>query len=116
VEVLSNPFVSPAVHDDFGLLADDPRRVAIRLANPLSDEQPELRTSLLATLLPVLRRNISRGSRDIGLFELGSVNPTDVAGSGQCADPSVDGRPSRGRAGRGRGRVPAAGRSGSPWR
>jgi phenylalanyl-tRNA synthetase beta chain len=73
VEVLSNPFVSPSVHDDFGLAADDPRRRALRLANPLSDEQPELRTSLLATLLPVLRRNVSRGSRDLAVFELGLV-------------------------------------------
>jgi phenylalanyl-tRNA synthetase beta chain len=73
VEVLSYPFVSPSVHDDLGLPPGDARRRAVRLANPLSEEQPELRTSLLSTLLPVLRRNVSRGARDLALFEVGSV-------------------------------------------
>ena len=34
-EVLAYPFVSPTVHDTFGLAADDPRRHALRLVNPL---------------------------------------------------------------------------------
>ena len=41
----------PAVHDAFGLPGDDPRRSAVRLANPLSEEEPELRTTLLPPLL-----------------------------------------------------------------
>lgn len=73
VEVLSYPFVSPSVHDAFGLGADDDRRRALRLANPLSHEQPELRTSLLATLVEVLRRNVSRGTVDVAVFEMGLV-------------------------------------------
>ncbi len=77
VEVLTYPFVSPTVHDAFGLPADDPRRRALRLANPLSDEQPELRTSLLATLLDALRRNVGRGATDVGLFETGMVTRPD---------------------------------------
>jgi len=72
-EVLTYPFVSPSIHDAFGLASDDERRQAMRLANPLSDEQPQLRTSLLATLLEALRRNVSRGATDVGLFELGLV-------------------------------------------
>ncbi|MFZ5870210.1 MAG: phenylalanine--tRNA ligase subunit beta, partial [Actinomycetota bacterium] len=73
VEVLSYPFVGPERHDELGLEPDDPRRRALRLANPLSDEQPELRTSLLATLLDTLRRNVGRGASDVALFEVGSV-------------------------------------------
>jgi len=73
VEVLTYPFVSPDVHDDFGLAPDDDRRRAARLANPLSAEQPEMRTSLLATLMDALRRNVSRGAPDVGVFEIGSV-------------------------------------------
>ncbi len=93
VEVLSYPFVAPEIHDAFRLPSDDPRRRALRLANPLSEEQPELRTSLLATLLPVLRRNLSRGSRDLAVFELGLVTrpgPSPTA----APQPSVDQRPS----------------------
>ena len=48
--MISYPFVSPAVHDAFGLDPDDPRR-ALRLANPISDAEPELRTTLLPGLL-----------------------------------------------------------------
>jgi phenylalanyl-tRNA synthetase beta chain len=73
VEVLSYPFVSPTMHEAFGLPEDDPRRRAVRLANPLSDAEPELRTSLLPGLLTTLRRNIGRGLRDVALFETGLV-------------------------------------------
>lgn len=73
VEVLSYPFVSPEVHDAFGLPADDERRRALRLRNPLRDEEPELRTSLLPPLLTALRRNLSRGHRDVALYEVGTV-------------------------------------------
>src|SRR6185437_5272597 len=73
VEVINYPFVSPSVHDAFGLAADDPRRRALRLANPISDAEPELRTSLLPGLLANLVRNVGRGSRDLALFEMGLV-------------------------------------------
>ena len=73
VEVQSSPFVSPSVYDAFGLDEDDPRRTALRLLNPLADNEPELRTSLLPGLLAVLRRNVGRGMRDLALFETGLV-------------------------------------------
>jgi phenylalanyl-tRNA synthetase beta chain len=72
-EVLSYPFVSPTVHDAFGLPPDDPRRRAARLANPLSEAEPELRTSLLPGLLATLQRNVGRGNRNLALFEMGLV-------------------------------------------
>jgi phenylalanyl-tRNA synthetase beta chain len=73
VEVLTYPFVGPEVGDVYGLPADDPRRPALRLANPLSDEQPFLRTWLLPTLVEAARRNIGRGRSDLALFEIGLV-------------------------------------------
>jgi phenylalanyl-tRNA synthetase beta chain len=73
VEVLSYPFVGPGDLDALGLPAQDQRRRAVRLANPLVDAQPLMRTSLLATLLDTARRNVSRGAGDLGLFELGLV-------------------------------------------
>ena len=72
-EVLSSVFVAPSVHDAFGLPPDDPRRHAARVANPLSDTEPELRTSLLPGLLATTQRNVSRGNRAIAIFEIGSV-------------------------------------------
>lgn len=73
VEVLCYPFVSPQAADELGLPADDPRRDAVRLANPLADTDPLLRTSLLPPLLGTLRRNIGRGQRDVALYEIGVV-------------------------------------------
>ncbi|MEW2385416.1 phenylalanine--tRNA ligase subunit beta [Micromonospora sp. NPDC047707] len=73
VEVLSQPFVAPDLADLLGLPADDPRRRAVRLANPLSEEEPLLRTTLLGPLLGVLRRNLGRGQRDLALYEVGAV-------------------------------------------
>lgn len=73
VEVLSYPFVSAEFAEQLGLPADDPRRAAVRLANPLSDTEPLLRTTLLPPLLATLRRNIGRGQRDLALYEMGLV-------------------------------------------
>jgi phenylalanyl-tRNA synthetase beta chain len=73
VEVLSYPFVSPAALDALGIPEPDPRRRTVRLANPLSDEEPLLRTTLLPPLLQTLKRNLGRGQRDLALYELGSV-------------------------------------------
>jgi phenylalanyl-tRNA synthetase beta chain len=73
VEVLSQPFSSAADHDRLLLPADDPRRRAPVVANPLNDDEPLLRTTLLPGLLRVLLRNIGRGFSDVGLFETGKV-------------------------------------------
>ncbi|MGV8976418.1 MAG: phenylalanine--tRNA ligase subunit beta [Cellulomonas sp.] len=77
-EVLSYPFVGTGQLDALGLDADDPRRRALRLANPLSDAQPELRTNLLVTLLDTAQRNVGRGTSDVAIFELGLVTRPEV--------------------------------------
>jgi len=73
VEVLSQPFVSTADFDRLQLPADDPRRTAVRLANPLTEEEPLLRTTLLPGLMRVLARNVGRGFADVALYEMGLV-------------------------------------------
>ncbi|WP_432530243.1 phenylalanine--tRNA ligase subunit beta [Kineococcus auxinigenes] len=92
VEVLSYPFVAAAVHDAQGLPADDPRRLALRLANPLSEQQPLMRTSVLDSLVEVVRRNLSRGLRDLALVEFGAVTHP-VPGAGPAPLPGVATRP-----------------------
>jgi phenylalanyl-tRNA synthetase beta chain len=72
-EVLNYPFVAPGIHDALGLPPDDSRRQALRLANPMSDAEPELRTSLLPGLLANLSRNLGRGNRELAIFEMGLV-------------------------------------------
>jgi phenylalanyl-tRNA synthetase beta chain len=73
VEALSYPFIGSADLDNLGILADDARRSLLLLANPLSDERPGMRTTLLPGLLAALRRNVGRGQVDLALFEAGPV-------------------------------------------
>ncbi|MFJ9354474.1 phenylalanine--tRNA ligase subunit beta [Streptomyces mirabilis] len=73
VEALNYPFIGEHVFDQLGLAADDPKRKVVKLVNPLSDEEPALRTTLLPGLLHALRRNDGRGSHDLALFETGLV-------------------------------------------
>ncbi len=73
VEVLSSPFGSAADADRLQLDPHDPRRRAPEIANPIREEEPLLRTTLLPGLLRVLGRNVGRGFADVALFELGLV-------------------------------------------
>ncbi len=73
VEVLSWPFGSRADADLLGLPTDDMRRHAVEVANPLSEDEPLLRTTLLPGLLRVLGRNVGRGFADTALYEIGLV-------------------------------------------
>jgi len=73
VEVHAEPFGPASDADRLMLPADDPRRAAVAVANPLSDDQPLLRTTLLPGLLRVLGQNVGRGFGDIALFESGLV-------------------------------------------
>jgi phenylalanyl-tRNA synthetase beta chain len=81
-EVLTYPFISPATGDALLLPADDDRRPSVRVTNPVSDEEPMLRASLLPGLLAALTRNVGRGFPDVALFEVGPVFrwPADAAG------------------------------------
>ena len=72
-EVLNYPFIGPADLDRCEIPSDDPRRNLVVLANPLSDEQPGIRTTLLPGLLNAAKRNAARGADSIAVFETGAV-------------------------------------------
>ncbi|HWH00367.1 MAG TPA: phenylalanine--tRNA ligase subunit beta, partial [Pilimelia sp.] len=93
VETLCYPFVGDAALDALGLAADDPRRATVRLVNPLSDEEPALRTTLLPPLLAALRRNLGRGHRDLALYEIGMVFHPRPAPAGRPPALGVADRP-----------------------
>ncbi|TDD76841.1 phenylalanine--tRNA ligase subunit beta [Actinomadura darangshiensis] len=73
VEALAFPFVAEKDLDGLQLPAGDARRRTLRLANPMSEEEPLLRTTLLPGLLKVLALNVGRGFADTALFEVGVV-------------------------------------------
>ncbi|MDJ0868656.1 MAG: phenylalanine--tRNA ligase subunit beta [Myxococcota bacterium] len=73
VECMTLPMCSAADLDRVGLAPDDPRRRAVALANPLVDEESQLRTSLVPALLGVVRQNRARQLERVRVFELGRV-------------------------------------------
>ncbi|RZU31579.1 phenylalanine--tRNA ligase subunit beta [Blastococcus saxobsidens] len=91
VEAPAFPFLGTAQLDALGLPDDDERRRVTTVRNPLSEEAPALRTTLLPGLLASLARNLARGQRDVALFEHGAVFP---GGERTAAPlPGVDRRP-----------------------
>ncbi|MGB9867893.1 MAG: phenylalanine--tRNA ligase subunit beta [Bacillota bacterium] len=70
-EVLTSPLIGP---EDLcrTKLAQETAR-SIRLANPLAEDQSLLPTTLLPGVMRVMAYNVSRGCRDLKLFEIGKV-------------------------------------------
>jgi phenylalanyl-tRNA synthetase beta chain len=67
-EVVTYAFVSPA-----GLQLLQPETAPLRIQNPLREEQSAMRTTLALGLLHALQRNVTRGTTDVRLFEIGEV-------------------------------------------
>jgi phenylalanyl-tRNA synthetase beta chain len=91
-EVLNYPFIGLNQLDDLNIDGKDIRKNVVKLANPLSEQSPFLRTSLLPGLIGALTRNISRGIDDLALFEQGSVFFLNKAGPIKTS-PAVGKRP-----------------------
>ncbi|HJB10477.1 MAG TPA: phenylalanine--tRNA ligase subunit beta [Candidatus Brachybacterium merdavium] len=72
-EVTSSPFIAESVFDRLRYEAADERRSAVRLLNPLADDEPLVRTELLQTLLPTARRNLGRGEEAVAIFQHGTA-------------------------------------------
>lgn len=91
-EILSLPFISGDDISRLGVVADDARLDLVRLANPLDDTHPYLRSTLLPGLFKAISKNTSRSLDDLALFERGSVYRG--ADRPVAPRPSVAGRPS----------------------
>ncbi len=71
-EVLNYPFVSK---NDLGIANQISKPVA--LFNPISENEPYLRTSLFPGLFKALERNISRGQENVQIYEAGHIFTPD---------------------------------------
>ncbi|MEK6328282.1 MAG: phenylalanine--tRNA ligase subunit beta [Actinomycetota bacterium] len=69
--VVNLSLVDPGLPGRLRLAKGDPRRAPIRVSNPLSVEQSELRTTLLGSLLDSARYNLARGAERVAVFESG---------------------------------------------
>lgn len=72
-EVIGWSWSPPELADRLRLPADDHRRQALAVENPMSAEHSLLRTTLLGGLLDVAQRNVTRGIADVAIFESGAV-------------------------------------------
>ncbi len=72
-EVINYSFVAPASFDKVLLGNQDPRRNALRVLNPLTDDQSVMRTTLLPGLLESAARNASFRQLDQQIFEMRRV-------------------------------------------
>ena len=90
-EVVPYPFVAESVLDALLLPEDDLRRRAPRIANPVSDAEPLLATTLLPGLLAALTRNVGRGIADAALYQVAPVFRT--RGSAPAPRPGIERRP-----------------------
>jgi phenylalanyl-tRNA synthetase beta chain len=72
-QVVGWSFTDPGEPARLRIPFDDLRSSAVRLSNPLSEEQSAMRTMVLGSLLDVASRNIARGAERVALFEAGSV-------------------------------------------
>jgi len=68
-QVVGWSFTDPGETERLRIEGDDPRATPVLLANPLSEEQSAMRTTLLGSLLDVAARNAARGVSDQALFE-----------------------------------------------
>jgi phenylalanyl-tRNA synthetase beta chain len=72
-EIVGWSFASPDLPDRLRLSEDDVRRSGVVLANPMSEDQSQLRTTLLGSLLDAVHHNIAHGRNDVRVFEVGTV-------------------------------------------
>ena len=73
-QVMLSPFTSEAAVTALGCDAEDPRRALVPLVNPLSDQEPFMRSTLLPSLIDAINRNRSRGFDSVALFETSAVH------------------------------------------
>jgi phenylalanyl-tRNA synthetase beta chain len=79
-EAIGWSWSAPELADRLRLGADDPRRRALAVENPMSAEHALMRTTLIGGLLDVARRNVTHGTPDVAIFESGAVyRPRDGA-------------------------------------
>ncbi len=78
-EVINFSFVEPQWENDFGKPDSPGGHSPIRLLNPIASQQSVMRTSLIGSLVEVVRKNHSRKVPRIRVFEVGRVFLRDAA-------------------------------------
>jgi phenylalanyl-tRNA synthetase beta chain len=94
-QVVGWSFTDPGEAERLRIPAEDPRAQPVLLANPLSEEQSAMRTTLLGSLLDIATRNAARGAGNLALFESARVYLTEGTGEFAGDQPSPFAEPHR---------------------
>ncbi len=72
-EVIHYSFIPPKACEILNIPSDDERSKILRIANPLTDDQSVMRTTLVFSLLDTMRINANNGCHNLKIFEMGKI-------------------------------------------
>lgn len=72
-EIISFSFTHPATLDKLNVPSDSELRKAIGILNPITDDFPLLRTTLLGGIMESIVANLTKKNDDIKIYEIGAV-------------------------------------------
>lgn len=72
-EAWTSSFMAPADLERLGIAAGDPAAALVRLSNPMTEDEPALRTTLLPGLLRGVAANDRQRAAGVALFEIARV-------------------------------------------
>ncbi len=79
-ELCTFSFISPKFYDNIRMKKDDVRRRSVTILNPLGEDTSVMRTTLIPSMLEVLKRNRNYHGKPFGAFENAAVYlPADSA-------------------------------------
>ena len=90
-EMVGWSFTDPDEAERLRIPEDDPRSQPVRIANPLSEDQSVMRTTVIGSLLDGSRANLARGADRIALFESGRVYLPEPPAALKADDASASG-------------------------
>lgn len=72
-EIVTYSFIDPNNFDKIRLAEDSEKRDAVKIMNPISENQSVMRTQLLPNMLEIASGNYKRQQKEIAFFEVGRV-------------------------------------------
>jgi phenylalanyl-tRNA synthetase beta chain len=72
-EAITYSFTSPTIYESIGIKDNEKFPMAVKIANPLGEDQSIMRTTMLPNLLEVLSRNYNRRQESCSIFEINPV-------------------------------------------
>ena len=72
-EVIHYSFITPKSREILNIPENDERSRMLRIANPLTDDQAVMRTTLVYSLLDTMRSNANNGCYNLKIFETGKI-------------------------------------------